>query len=114
MVVLVFALALGIVFGLITNVAVPAILLNYLAVVALAALDACLGGVRASLEHEFSDRRFVVGFVLNTSIAAFVVFLGNSVGLRELYLAVAVPFVIRMVANLAAIRDLWFDRREER
>jgi small basic protein len=113
MLVLVVALALGVAVGLVTNVAVPALLLNYLAVVVLAALDACLGGVRASLEHEFSDRRFAAGFVLNTSIAAFVVFLGNSVGLRELYLAVAVPFVIRMVANLAAIRDVWFERRGE-
>lgn len=110
MIVLVFALLVGVGIGLLTNVTVPAALLSYLAVMVLAALDASLGGVRASLEHTFSDRTFVAGFVFNVGIAAFVVFLGNSVGLRELYLAAAVPFVIRMFANHAAIRDLWFER----
>ena len=110
MLVLILAAAVGIVVGLLTNVAVPPVLLSYLAVMVLAGLDACLGGVRASLEHTFSDRRFVAGFSLNVLIAAFIVFLGDSVGLSQLYLAAAVPFVMRMVANLAAIRDLWFAR----
>jgi small basic protein len=108
---LAFALSLGVGIGLLTKATVPATLLNYLAVMVLAALDACFGGVRASLERTFSDRRFAAGFVFNVSMAAFVVFLGDSVGLGELYLAAAVPFVIRMFANLAAIRDLWFERR---
>jgi small basic protein len=112
MLILVLALAIGLGVGLLTNVAVPALLLNYLAVIVLAALDACLGGVRASLEHSFSDRRFVAGLAINVLIAVFIVFLGDSVGLRELYLAVAVAFVIRMLSNLAAIRDLWFARHE--
>lgn len=108
---LALALAVGIGFGLLTNVTVPALLLNYLAVMVLAALDACLGGVRAGLEHTFSDRRFIGGFIFNLVMAAFIVFLGDSVGLRELYLAAAIPFVIRMSANLAVIRDLVFERR---
>ena len=110
MIVLVIALLVGVAVGLATNVAVPAALLTYLAVMVLAALDASLGGVRASLEHTFSDRTFAAGFLFNLAMAAFIVFLGNSIGLRELYLAAAVPFVIRMFANVAAIRDLWFER----
>lgn len=111
MAILLFALGLGVGIGLLTNLTVPGILLNYLAVMVLAALDSCIGGVRASLEESFSDKRFLAGFAVNVVIAAFVVFLGDSVGLRELYLAAAVPFVMRMFANLAAIRDYWLARR---
>ncbi len=109
MLVLGFALAFGLVMGLLTNVAVPAGLLNYLAVMVLAALDACLGGVRASLERSFNDRTFLIGFTFSIAVAAFIVFLGDSIGLHELYLAAAVPFVIRMFGNVAAIRDLWIE-----
>jgi small basic protein len=111
MILLLAAVVVGFGVGLLTSVTVPAPFLDYLAVMVLAGLDACLGGVRAALEQTFSDRRFVAGFGFNLLIAGFIVFLGDSVGLQELYLAAAVPFVLRMVANLAAIRDLWFERR---
>lgn len=110
MLVLFIALLTGLAFGLLTDVAIPALLLNYLAVMVLAALDACIGGVRASLERTFSDRSFLAGFIINLAVAAFVVFLGDSIGLRELYLAAAIPFVLRMFTNIGAIRDLWFAR----
>ena len=110
MIILVIALILGIGIGLLTNATVPVVLLNYLAIMVLAGLDACLGGIRSSLGHTFSDRRFISGFLFNVAMAGFVVFLGDSVGLRELYLAAAVPFVIRMFANVAAIRDLVLER----
>ena len=110
MLLLLAALLVGLVLGLLTDVAIPASLLNYLAVMVLAALDACLGGVRASLEQTFSDKSFLAGFGINLAVAAFVVFLGDSIGLRELYLAAAIPFVLRMFGNIGAIRDLWFER----
>lgn len=110
MMVLVLALALGITLGLLTNIAVPAAVLTYLGVSVLAAIDACLGGVRASLERTFDDKVFVSGFVTNTLMAAFIVFVGDRIGVRELYLAAVVAFGIRLFDNLSTVRRLLFHR----
>ncbi|GAB4273962.1 MAG: hypothetical protein Kow0056_01630 [Coriobacteriia bacterium] len=113
MAVLLIALAGGLAIGLLTDVTVPVAALDYIAIGVLAALDACIGGVRASLEARFDNRRFVVGFLLRVAPAVFVVFLGANIGLRELYIAAAVPFVLSMFGDLGAIGDRWF-RGEER
>ena len=110
MMVLVLALALGITLGLLTDVAIPASWLTYLGVGVLAAIDSCLGGVRASLERTFDDRVFVSGFITNTLMAAFIVFVGDRIGVRELYLAAVVAFGIRLFDNLGAVRRLMFQR----
>lgn len=110
MMVLVLALALGVTLGLLTKLSVPVALLTYLGVAVLAALDSCLGGVRASLEQSFDDRTFLSGFVTNTLMAAFIVFVGDRIGVRELYLAAVVAFGVRMFDNLGTIRQLLFKR----
>lgn len=110
MMALVLALALGITLGLLTNIAVPATVLTYLGVSVLAAIDACLGGVRASLERTFDDKAFVSGFITNTLMAAFIVFVGDRIGVRELYLAAVVAFGIRLFDNLSTVRRLLFHR----
>lgn len=110
MLVLALALALGITLGLLTNIAIPAGLLTYLGVSVLAAIDSCLGGVRASLEHTFDDRAFVSGFLTNTLMAAFIVFVGDRIGVHELYLAAVVAFGIRLFDNLGVVRRLLFSR----
>lgn len=111
MLALVLALALGITLGLLTNVTVPAALLTYLGVAVLAAIDACLGGIKASLEHTFDDRIFISGFLTSTLMAAFIVFIGDRVGVRELYLAAVVAFGLRIFDNLGTVRRLLFARR---
>lgn len=108
MMILLLALALGIAVGLAVNVAVPAALLTYLGVAVLAAIDSALGGVKASLEQTFDDRVFASGFVVNTLMAAFIVFVGDRIGVRELYLAAVVAFGVRVFSNLGAIRRLMF------
>ena len=110
MFVLVLALALGIALGLLTNVSIPAALLTYLGVAVLAAMDACLGGVKAALEQTFDDKAFVSGFITNTLMAAFIVFVGDRIGVRELYLAAVVAFGVRLFDNLATVRNLLFHR----
>ncbi len=110
MMVLVLALTLGITLGLLTNIMVPAAVLTYLGVSVLAAIDACLGGVRASLERTFDDKVFVSGFITNTLMAAFIVFVGDRIGVRELYLAAVVAFGIRLFDNLSTVRRLLFRR----
>ncbi|MDZ4064670.1 MAG: small basic family protein, partial [Coriobacteriia bacterium] len=101
MLVLLLALALGVTLGLLTNFGVPAGLLTYLGVVVLAAIDSCLGGVWAALEQTFDDKAFVFGFLTNTLMAAFIVFVGDRIGVRELYLAAVVAFGMRVFDNLA-------------
>ncbi|MDP2182952.1 MAG: small basic family protein [Actinomycetota bacterium] len=111
MLVLLLALALGVTLGLLTNFGVPAGLLTYLGVAVLAAIDSCLGGVRAALEQTFDDKAFVFGFLTNTLMAAFIVFIGDRIGVRELYLAAVVAFGMRVFENLATVRRLVFQRR---
>ncbi|HEX9094114.1 MAG TPA: small basic family protein [Coriobacteriia bacterium] len=111
MTVLALALALGVALGLLTKISVPAAYLTYLGVAVLAGIDACLGGVKASMEQTFDDRQFLSGFLSNTLMAAFIVFVGDRIGVRELYLAAVVAFGVRMFGNLATVRQLVFKRR---
>lgn len=110
MTVLGLAFVLGITLGLLTDIAIPAALITYLGVSVLAAIDSCLGGVRASLERTFDDKVFISGFITNTLMAAFIVFVGDRIGVRELYLAAVVAFGIRLFENLGAVRRLMFSR----
>jgi len=108
--VLLLALIAGVLIGLVSQISIPAVLLSYLGVAILAALDSCLGGVRAALERTFSDRIFVFGFLTNTLMAAFIVYIGERIGVRELYLAAVVAFGVRLFNNLGAVRRLLIDR----
>ena len=110
MLVLLLALALGVTLGLLTNVGVPAEWLTYLGVAVLAAIDACLGGVKAALDQDFDDKVFISGFLTNTLMAAFIVFVGDRIGVRELYLAAVVAFGVRVFDNLGTVRRQIFQR----
>ena len=111
MLVLILALALGITLGLLTDIGVPPDMLTYVGVAVLAALDSCIGGVRASLEETFTDKAFVFGFLTNTLMAGFIVFVGDRIGVSELYLAAVVAFGVRVFDNLGVVRALLFKRR---
>ena len=76
---------------------------RYIAVAALAALDASLGGLRAHLELTFSDRVFVVALISNAAVAAGLVWLGDELGV-DLVTAVAVVLGFRIFQNVNAIR----------
>jgi len=111
MLVLILALALGVALGLLANISVPVGLLTYVGVIVLAAIDACLGGIKAALEHSFNDKDFITGFLTNALMAAFIVFVGDRIGVRELYLAAVVAFGLRIFDNLGTIRELVFRRQ---
>jgi small basic protein len=79
------------------------VLQPYLPIAVVAALDAVFGGLRAWFEGIFDDKVFVVSFVANVVIAAFVVFLGDQLGVGgQLSTGVVVVFGIRIFANAAA------------
>ncbi len=98
-------LFVGVVAGLLVQPTVPLWLQPYLPIAVVAALDAVFGGLRAWFEGVFDDKVFVVSFVANVLIAAFVVFLGDQLGVGgQLSTGVVVVFGIRIFANAAAIR----------
>jgi small basic protein len=98
-------LLLGIAAGLLLDVQVPLTLQPYLPIAVVAALDAVFGGVRAVMDGVFDDKVFVVSFISNVLIAAFIVFLGDQLGVgAQLSTAVIVVLGIRIFTNVANIR----------
>ena len=101
----VLALIAGVVAGILIEPTVPVYLQPYLPIAVVAALDAVFGGVRAKLDKVFDDKQFVVSFVSNMLVAAFIVFLGDQLGVgSQLSTAVVVVLGIRIFGNAAAIR----------
>ncbi|MPV36743.1 small basic family protein [Georgenia subflava] len=101
----VIGLLIGVVAGVLLDPTVPVALQPYLPIAVIAALDALFGGLRARLDGVFDDRVFVVSFVFNVLIAAFIVFLGDQLGVgTQLSTAVVVVLGIRIFSNAAAIR----------
>jgi small basic protein len=101
----VLALIAGIVAGLLLQPTVPLVLQPYLPIAVVAALDAVFGGVRARLDGVFDDKQFVVSFVSNVLVAAFIVYLGDQLGVGgQLSTGVVVVLGVRIFGNVAAIR----------
>ena len=98
-------LLVGLAIGLVLQPNVPLWLQPYLPIAVIAALDAVFGGIRAVLDGIFDDKVFVVSFVSNTLVAAFIVFLGDQLGVgAQLSTGVVVVLGVRIFSNVAAIR----------
>ena len=98
-------LILGVIAGLMIEPTVPIYLQPYLPSAVVAALDALFGGLRALLDGMFDDRVFLVSFLSNVIVAAFIVFLGDQLGVgSQLSTGVVVVLGIRIFSNVAAIR----------
>lgn len=101
----IIGLIIGVVAGLVLEPTVPAALQPYLPIAVVAALDALFGGVRAYLDGLFNDRVFVTSFLFNVLIAAFLVFLGDQLGVGgQMTTAIVVVLGIRIFSNVASIR----------
>jgi small basic protein len=100
-----FALAIGVAVGLFLHPTVPEWLAPYLPIAVIAALDAVFGALRAHLAKIFDAKVFVISFIANVLVAAFIVFLGDQLGVgSQLSTAVVVVLGIRIFGNAAAIR----------
>jgi small basic protein len=98
-------LVVGIVVGLLLEPSVPVWAQPYLPIAVVAALDAVFGAVRALLDGIFDDKVFVVSFLSNVIVAAFIVYLGDQLGVgSQLSTGVVVVLGIRIFSNVAAIR----------
>ncbi|MDO8144794.1 MULTISPECIES: small basic family protein [Isoptericola] len=101
----VVGLVIGVAAGLLLEPTVPVALQPYLPIAVVAALDALFGGLRAKLDGLFDDKVFVVSFLSNVLVAAFIVFLGDQLGVgSQLSTAVVVVLGIRIFSNAASIR----------
>ena len=96
-------LAVGLLFGWLVPVYLPAQWSLYVAAGLLAALDSALGGYKARVGGVFRLSIFLSGTVGNAAIAAFLTWLGQKLGI-PLYLAAVVVFGARMFQNFAEIR----------
>ena len=84
---------------------VPLGLEPYLPIAVVAALDAVFGALRAYLDGIFDDKVFVVSFLSNVVVAAFIVFLGDQLGVgSQLSTGVVVVLGLRIFTNVASIR----------
>ena len=98
-------LVAGLVIGLVLQPDVPLGLQPYLPIAVIAALDAVFGAVRATLDGIFNDKVFVVSFLSNVVVAAFIVFLGDQLGVgSQLSTGVVVVLGVRIFSNVASIR----------
>ena len=101
----VIALAIGVAAGIFLEPTVPLGLQPYLPIAVVAALDAVFGGVRAKLDGIFDDKQFVISFISNVVVAAFIVYLGDQLGVGgQLSTGVVVVLGVRIFGNVAAIR----------
>ncbi len=109
----------GILIGILSPFTLPVAYARYLSIAVLAALDTTFGGLRASLEGTYDNTIFITGFFTNVLLAAGLVYLGDRIGVENLYLAGVVAMGIRMFQNLGIIRRLvlqrwgFFQRDEE-
>jgi small basic protein len=95
----------GIFIGLFLQPEVPIWLQPYLPIAVIAALDAVFGAVRAVLDGIFNDKVFVVSFLANVVVAAFIVFLGDQLGVgSQMSTGVVVVLGVRIFSNVASIR----------
>jgi small basic protein len=98
------SLLVGALLALVLHPSVPQGLTPYVAIGVVVAIDAAFGGFRSHLEGAFSDRAFVVGFLSNAALAAFLVWVGDQLGVTDFEAALVVVFGIRIFNNLAAVR----------
>jgi small basic protein len=84
---------------------------SYLSLATLAGMDSIFGGIRAGLDGKFRNDIFLSGFVVNMVLAVLLAFLGDQIGVTDLYLAAVVTLGGRIFLNLSLIRRQWLERR---
>jgi small basic protein len=84
---------------------------SYLSLATLAGMDSVFGGIRAGLDNKFKNDIFLSGFIVNMVLAVALAFLGDQIGVQDLYLAAVVTLGGRIFLNLSVIRRQLMERR---
>ncbi len=93
---------------------VPLVVADYLSLAVLAGLDSVFGGIRAGVERRFRSDVFLSGFLVNMFLAVILVYVGQAIGVEDLYLAAVVTLGGRIFLNLSVIRRHWLDKNPAR
>jgi len=93
---------------------VPLRIAEYLSLAVLAGLDSVFGGIRAGVERRFQSDVFLSGFLANTVVAVVLVYVGQAIGVGDLYFAAVVTLGGRIFLNLSVIRRHWLERHPVR
>lgn len=103
----------GIMLGLYFPGYIPTSMSVYVAVALLAAIDSLVGALTARLKKNFDTKIFLSGFGVNALLAVGLTFLGNILDIN-LYIAAVVVFGGRLFQNLAEIRRILLNIRNEK
>jgi len=100
---------LGLIFAYFFPVHVSSAYTKYVAIGILAALDSLVGGYSAYIRKRFKLKIFISGFMVNSTLAVGLTFIGTKLGV-DISLAAIVCFGTRLFRNLAIIRRLFLHR----
>ena len=109
MILAIVGLFLGILLGSICPLSIPVDYAKLFSVALLASIDSVFGGYRAVLEEKFDNTIFISGFFINALLAAFLVYVGDHLGI-DLYYVALLAFGLRIFQNLAIIRRYFFKK----
>lgn len=99
----ILGLSLGLVIGAFLQIDIPPEFARYTAVAIVGILDSLFGAIRASIERKYSTTTFLSGLAFNMVIAVLITFIGDKLNL-DLYLAILIAFMIRILANIGIIK----------
>lgn len=100
----VLGLLAGLFLGYIFPIALfPLAYTKLFSVALLASLDSVFGGLRAAVNGNFDNTVFISGFFSNSVMAAFLVYVGDHLGI-DLYYVALLTFGFRIFKNLAILR----------
>lgn len=106
-----FAFAVGLIVMLRLPNQLPPDYASYLSLATLAGMDSIFGGIRAGLDNKFKNDIFLSGFVVNMLLAVALAYLGDQIGVQDLYLAAVITLGGRIFLNLSVIRRQILERR---
>jgi len=109
MIIVLFAIVIGVVAAIAFDLYIPATLSTYAAIVIISAVDSLLGAYKGLLRDRFSSLVFVTGFFGNSIFAALMVFFGKKIDL-DLYYAVVIVFTMRIFGNISFIRRYYLKK----
>lgn len=97
-------LALGLALGFLVPWSIPAGHSNVFAVLLALSLDSVFGGIKAAIEGVFDDKILILGFVCNAILSAFLLYVGNNIGISLYYMALF-AFGVRIFRNMGVLRQ---------
>ena len=103
MILALLGLCVGLLLGSFCPLVIPVTYSKLFSVALLAGLDAVFGGFRSALDDRFENMVFMSAFFINGLLAAFLVYVGDHLGI-DLYYVALLAFGLRIFQNLAIIR----------